>query len=414
MASSFDVVIVGASVAGCTAATFFGRHGLRVALLERSTDHRAYKKVCTHYIQASATPTLARLGLIDAIEAAGGVRNWAELMLPAGWVPNFLEEHGYNIRRQKLDPMLRALAAETPGVELMLGHTVTDLIVDGGRPAGVRAKSEAGAKTLRAPLVVAADGRHGKMGALAGVEARVSPHERFFYYAYYRNLRLAAGTRSMIWFSTADAAYCFPNDDGLTLVLAAPLKANLPAWREDLEGSFAAHFASLSRGPNLAEAERVGDILGMIETPNHQRAASAPGIAFVGDAAMTSDPLWGVGCGWAMQSAEWLVDSVAPALRRKGGVAPAEVDAGLAEYRNLHAARLDAHHAMICDLSTGRAPNVIERLIFDACTKDEVLARGFARIGTRIDHPSKFLGPRTLARALWVSATRRKRLPLPA
>jgi flavin-dependent dehydrogenase len=275
---------------------------------------------------------------------------------------------------------------------------------------GERVKADDGGQglELRARLVVAADGRHGKMGDLAGVPAKVSPHERFFYWSYYRNLKLASGKRSMMWFATADAAYCFPNDDGLTLVLAAPLKSRLPAWRADLEGSYRRYFESLSRAPRLGEAERVGDILGMIDVPNHSRPSSAPGIAFVGDAAITSDPLWGIGCGWAMQSAEWLADAVGPALV-KGG----DVDASLAAYRKLHAQRLDAHHAMICGLSTGRPPNPVERIIFDACTKDETLARAFARIGTRIDHPSAFMGPKTLVRALWVSLTRSKRFELP-
>jgi flavin-dependent dehydrogenase len=45
----------------------------------------------------------------------------------------------YDLRRQKLDPMLRELAAETPGVELMLGQDVTGLVRSDGRSSGVRA-----------------------------------------------------------------------------------------------------------------------------------------------------------------------------------------------------------------------------------------------------------------------------------
>ena len=70
--NQYDVVIVGASIAGCTAATLLARQGLNVALVERQADPDAYKKPCTHYIQASATPTIQRLGLDRLIEAAGG------------------------------------------------------------------------------------------------------------------------------------------------------------------------------------------------------------------------------------------------------------------------------------------------------------------------------------------------------
>ena len=37
----FDVAIVGASIAGCTAATFLGRQGARVALVESHSDPSA-------------------------------------------------------------------------------------------------------------------------------------------------------------------------------------------------------------------------------------------------------------------------------------------------------------------------------------------------------------------------------------
>jgi 2-polyprenyl-6-methoxyphenol hydroxylase-like FAD-dependent oxidoreductase len=69
-AGQFDVVIVGASVAGCTAARLFGQAGMKVALVERRPDMRAYKVVCTHAILPGATPTIERLGLAPLLVAA--------------------------------------------------------------------------------------------------------------------------------------------------------------------------------------------------------------------------------------------------------------------------------------------------------------------------------------------------------
>ena len=76
----FDVVVVGGSIAGCTVARLYGRRGARVAVVERRPDVDAFKTVCTHYIQPSATPTIERLGLAGAIEARGAVRNWIDLV----------------------------------------------------------------------------------------------------------------------------------------------------------------------------------------------------------------------------------------------------------------------------------------------------------------------------------------------
>ena len=104
----YDVAIVGASLAGCAAATFYGRAGLKVALLERHTDPKAYKHLCTTAIQPGAVPTIQRLGLDGPIESAGGARADLALWTRWGWVRDTTgTEFGYCIRREKLDPMIR-------------------------------------------------------------------------------------------------------------------------------------------------------------------------------------------------------------------------------------------------------------------------------------------------------------------
>jgi menaquinone-9 beta-reductase len=82
----YDVVIVGGSLAGSAAATLYGRAGLRVAVIEKQPDPQAYKRTCNHFIVASAVPSLARLGLIPKIEAAGGVPNPIDVWSRYGWV----------------------------------------------------------------------------------------------------------------------------------------------------------------------------------------------------------------------------------------------------------------------------------------------------------------------------------------
>src|SRR5690349_1625963 len=117
----YDVAIVGASVAGCTAATFLGRQGARVALVESHSDPASYKVMCTHVFQASGHPVVRRLGILEDLVAAGaqeaGVNMWSRY----GWVSPSSRYRdrveagavGLNIRRQTLDPMMRRMAAET-------------------------------------------------------------------------------------------------------------------------------------------------------------------------------------------------------------------------------------------------------------------------------------------------------------
>jgi 2-polyprenyl-6-methoxyphenol hydroxylase-like FAD-dependent oxidoreductase len=400
------VIIVGASVAGCTAATFLGRQGVGVTLLERASDPRTYKKVCTHFIQASATPTLERLGMIGAIESAGGVRNYNDSCTRLGWMRDGREHYGYNLRRSVLDPLLREQASKTPGVALRMGHTVEGLLKDGDRVAGVIAKGPNGERVeLRARLVVAADGRHGKLGDMAGVPAEVRPNNRFIYFGYYR---LATPlTKSFVWFRDPDVCYAFQNDDGLACLATMPTKEKLPAFRRDLEGSFTRMLEGLPEGPDLSTARREGELLGMIEMPNAMRRASAPGIALVGDAALASDPVLGVGCGWALQTGEWLALDVGPAL-----VAGEGLDEALAVYARHHVERLAAHHGLVCKFSVAKPFNFVERALFHAAASDRDFRMTMSRLGARILNPREMNVAGFLSRALWLRATRKALEPV--
>jgi len=314
-ARDFDVVVVGASVAGCTAARLYAQRGARVALVERRPDIDAHKTVCTHYIEPSATPTIERLGLAGPIEERGAIRNLVDLWTPyGGWIRHRGDTPpGYNVTRRTLDPLLRRMTAETPGVELLAGQTATDLVRN-GRPAGVVVEDpKRTRRALRAPLVVAADGRDTRVARMAGVRGRVRPQNRFFYWAYWRGVP-SDGVRSRFWVMEPDCAYTFPNEDGLTVVLVGPHRNRLPEFRADLEGAYAKFLKELPDAPDLSGATRESKLIGKLDLPNVSRSAARPGLAFVGDAALASDPLWGVGCGWAFQSADWLVDETADAV----------------------------------------------------------------------------------------------------
>ncbi len=398
-AEHYDVAIVGASVAGCTAARFYAQRGARVALIERKPSLDAYKTTCTHFIQSSATPTVERLGLAPLLDERGAVHNGIDLWTASsGWVQTAENEHGaygFNITRRKLDPLLRRLAAETPGVELISGWSAVGLLGD-SRPTGVQIEDRTHARRqIHAKLVVGADGRDSKVARWARVPGRVKPHGRFFYWGYWRGVQPVT-SRSKMWLIDPDAAYTFPNEDGLTVVLVGPHRDRLPEFQADLHGAYRRMLGSLPGGPDLREATLEGKLLGKLELPNVYRPAARNGVAFVGDAACAGDPLWGIGCGWAMQSAEWLVEQTANALNEP----TASLDAALERYRKLHRKRLFGHYSMISDIASGRPLNPIERRIYRAATRDEAVREMVIRVGSRELPPSRMFSPRMLARIL--------------
>ncbi|HEV3229177.1 MAG TPA: NAD(P)/FAD-dependent oxidoreductase [Solirubrobacteraceae bacterium] len=400
--AGFDVVVVGASIGGCSAARLFALAGARVALIERRPDPNAYKVVCTHQILSSAVPTIERLGLASLIEERGAVRTHAAAWSPyGGWMlfPSDVP-YGYGVTRWTLDPILRELAAGTPGVEFLPGLTVVGLLGDDGRPGGVEVETpNHEVQAIRARLVVGADGRGSTVARLARVPGRVRPHNRFFYFAYWRGIRPAT-TRARLWFLDPDGAAAFPNEDDLTVVVAAPHRSRLGEFRAGPEGAYRRMVAALPDGPDIAGAERASKLVGKLEVPNVMRPAARPGVAFVGDAALATDPSFGVGCGWAFESADWLVDHTRTALLDGG-----DLDGALERYRWTFRRRLGLEHWLIADMSSGRKLRANERAMFRAAASDPVMARALEEVASRRRSSLRLLDPRL--------ALRRLRQPVP-
>ncbi|MBK8905453.1 MAG: NAD(P)/FAD-dependent oxidoreductase [Anaerolineaceae bacterium] len=406
---NFDVIVIGAGIAGCTAATLYGRAGLTVALIERQPDNHAYKKLCTHYIQASAKPTLDRLGVSERIEAVGGVRNGMAIWTKSGWIrpsadPRY-PPHGYSLRREKLDPLLRQLATETPGVTFFNGHAWRELLWDSqGRISGVLTSEQKSKQTHRfnGRLTVAADGHYSKTAELLKLRGRSWVNGRFGYFAYYRHLPLPTGPMAQIWFKQPDVAYAFPNDDAITLIAYMPSLDKLPAFKPDPHAALEQHFAALPDAPDMASAERLSPALGMLKGEFHWRPAAVPGLALVGDAAASTDPLWGCGCGWAFESAAWLVDATAEMLLKNGDVVK-----GLTQYKKLHWRRLAGHNWYNGGFASGRNFYPHEQLILAAAAKDEQCARHVLAFAARHVGIGRLHSPLNFFRSLWINLRQR-------
>lgn len=402
----FDVVVVGASLAGCTAARLFAMRGLSVALLERSRDSGSYKQLCTHFIQPSAAPVLARLGLDRLIEEAGGLRNSLDVWTRYGWtgdVPPLGADgkalHGYNIRRSRLDPLIRELAARTPGVEFLSGSPVRGLVRDGnGAIRGVRIGEDGHETILRAGLVVATDGRNSPTARLAEAKCKTVPNCRSGVIQAYHGVRSRRGAASLMWFDGPEVAYIFPNDDGVTVLACMPTKDRVGDFRDDPGGALKAMIARQPDAPDLSAAVPAGPAMVVKEFANQWRPAVVDGMALAGDALMSLDYLWGTGCGFAFQEAEWLVDAVAPDL-----LAGRPTEGGLRQYAKAIRGGMAGHRFLISDFSRRRNFNPIESLMFSAAAKDREMSRHLHAFAGRLIKPSKFLAPRALLKAAWVN-----------
>jgi 2-polyprenyl-6-methoxyphenol hydroxylase-like FAD-dependent oxidoreductase len=402
-AKEYDAVIVGASLAGCASAIMLAREGARVALVEQRPDAEAYKKICSHYIQSSAVASLERLALLEPMMRAGAVRSRVRLGTPWGWIEPpavSMVPSGVNLRREILDPLIRATAADTPGVELILGHTVHELLHEGEAVCGALARNTAGEELrLPAKLVVGADGRGSRVAQLAGVATKDVPHGRVAYGGYFEGPPPAGSPDASFWLLDPDMAAAFPTDSGLTFYAAMPIKEHAEEFRSDPAKALVAFLEGVPDPPPIAASRLVQPPQGKLDMTNVAHTPTAPGLALVGDAALAIDPLWGVGCGWALQSAEWLADSVSPAL-----VGSEPLPAGLKRYRRRHTRALRGHAAMIYDYAGGRKFSAPERLLFSTATWDGRLSAVMEAFGTRNIGPLEML-----SRGIPLAATARAR-----
>jgi len=398
---AYDAVIVGASLAGCATAIGLGRAGLKVALVEKQPDPAAYKRTCSHFIQASGVPAIERLGLLEPIEAVGAARPRVHSWTRWGWItpPPDGGSRGINLRREVLDPLVRTTAAETPGVEMLLGWAAERLLREEGSFAGVAVRNPKGEeRELRGRLTIGADGRDSRIAEWAEAPVKTYPNARFAYGGYFEDANPEQAPDAVVWFMDPQWAAAFPTDEGLTFYAAMPTKERLPDFKRDPQGALVDYLSLVPDPPPIRDGRSVGTVFGKIDMTSRLRRPTAPGLALIGDAALAADPLFGVGCGWAFQSAEWLRESVEPALQ---GSEPLED--GLARYRRRHARELNAHSFFLHDYSTGRRFNPAERLLFSAATRDAKTADVLERFATRQIRPQEML-PRAVPRALAVNA----------
>jgi 2-polyprenyl-6-methoxyphenol hydroxylase-like FAD-dependent oxidoreductase len=435
----YDVIIVGASIAGCTAATAYGRAGLRVALVERHRSPQAHKTLCGHFVLGGTHDVLQRLDLWQPMLARGaavthglgvwigsgmgtGIRTgttpWAGIRTATragtgagtGWIvprPDSRIPPAISLRRRKLDPLLREIAGSTPGVDLKPGHRVVGLVEEaGGAVAGVVTTDLGTGRTttLRARLVVGADGHRSTVAGLAGVAEDHAPNERFLFWTYYEGAATNGPGDGQVWRLGQDVAVCIPVDDGLTQVGVFPAKDRLSEFTADRTAAFERFAARLPDGPSLAGARQVSNLIGTTDYPCVRRDPTPrPGLALIGDAATTSDPVPAVGCGWAFRSAAWLADATAETLARGGDLRPA-----LRSYRRAHRF-IDKYDDLGRREALATPPDRLQRAVYAAAVTDPDIARRLAMFAMRAAGPSVLLNPKVMARAFVGARVRGRR-----
>ena len=160
--NAYDVLIVGAGVAGCSLAhglsTIPRSKPLRICLLERSLSEP--DRIVGELLQPGGVIALRKLGIEQCLEGIDAIPVKGYCVVEDGKsveIPYPGRHEGRSFHHGKFIMALRAAAKEAEGVDVVEA-TVTELVEQHGRVVGVNATKQGEKEEYRANLVVVADG----------------------------------------------------------------------------------------------------------------------------------------------------------------------------------------------------------------------------------------------------------------
>lgn len=311
----FDAIVVGARCAGSPVAALLSKAGWRVLLVDRATFPS--DTLSTHVIHPQGIAALHRWGLLDALVATGCPPvdtyryQFGPLTIAGHARPVEGIGLGYAPRRTILDTLLVEAACRS-GAELWDSTMVEEVLREDGAVVGVRARREGGpAESLRAPVVIGADGRNSVVAASVHAPAyHEHPAQMVAYYAYWSGLPTGGSFEAYPQPLHRRGWGVAETHDDLTVVVAGWQVADLAANRRNLEATYREGF-QLNPGfaERIAGATMETPLRGGV-TPNFLRRPFGPGWALVGDAGYTKDPITAQGISDAFLDAERLVQAL--------------------------------------------------------------------------------------------------------
>ena len=266
----YDVIVVGARVAGSSTAMLLARRGLRVLAADRATFPS--DTMSTHQVQIPGIAKLKEWGLLDRVIASNAppTRHVRFVTPVARLEGNYPSLDGvdamFSPRRTVLDAMLIDAAREA-GAEVRENFIVDEIVLEGGRVVGIRGAEKGGrAVEERARLVVGADGKHSMVADAVGAPVlRAADPSTVACYTYWIGFPVGGGE---IYQKSRRSVGLWPTNDGLTISFIEWPIAEFDAFRSDIEGNVVATMELMGLGERVHAAERAERIRTTPDVPN--------------------------------------------------------------------------------------------------------------------------------------------------
>lgn len=413
-----EVLVIGGGPAGAASAYFLARAGVDVCIVDRARFPR--DKPCAEYLSPQASRILDEMGALDAIERAGAAQlAGMRVRAPNGMIIHgeFASTHGFRgfrdrglaLPRLLLDALLLDVA-RAAGARVLEAAVVRDVVRSGsGRVEGVAVDVDGGHRTLRASLVVGADGLRSVVARRLGLTRSGRFPRRVAIVAHYGGVEGMGRCGEMHvehdgYLGLADVGHGMTNVAVVVPANDARDIAGDPAAFLDRWIARRAHLA-----PRFVQATRLTTARATGPFNSHARSAWVPGAALVGDAADFFDPFTGEGIYAALRGGELLTGYAFEAAR--------------ATTTHRHDIALAAYDRALRDAFRGK--RLVERAVGTAVAFPALLNRAASVLSHRRDMadllvgvtgdfvpPSEVLRPRFLWRLISGSTSPSRPIPL--
>ncbi len=356
MSKTYDVMIVGARIAGSATALQFARKGYRVLMVDRASFPSDI--MSGHYFHQPGLAAMKRLGLLDQLISLnappipGFIFDVGPFALAGSPPPVEGIAEGYGPRRYLLDKMLVDAAVEA-GAELREAFAVRELVWEDGRVVGLRGSQHGGSIIEeRGSIIIGADGVRSLVARqVQAPEYSVKPTLTCNYYSYFSGIPTNS---TELYVQPNHFMVNMPTNDGLCFVGVLWPINEFQRVRSNIEGSF---YQALDEStPSLAERVRAGQreerFIGTADIPNYLRKPYGPGWALAGDAGYHRDPITAQGMTDALRDAELLSQAIDEGFR---GQRPL-IDA-LADYERRRNEAVMPMYEMTSQLATLEPPH---------------------------------------------------------
>lgn len=328
--NNFDAVIIGGGPAGASAAAILAGFGHRVLVLER-------EKFPRYHVGESMIPftfqPLEKLGLVELMKRSAFQKKYSvQFVAPNGKASQpfyFFNRYDketvaqtWQVLRSEFDEMLLN-HARAKGAEVREEITVIDLLREGAKVVGVRARQKDGTEVeFHAPITLDATGKEAFSTVRNGWRIKDPFLNKVAVWTYYRGSKRESGidegqtTVAMIpdkgWF------WHIPqHNDMVSVGVVAEGKYLSRAGLKDPQAIFAREIGeNLWIKEHLSHGRSTGEYFITSEYSFHSRHCGCEGLLLIGDAFCFLDPVFSSGLLLALKSGVMAGEDVHLALTR--------------------------------------------------------------------------------------------------